>query len=212
MGELYPDFIKVDDLSRLTVIASRITFAGLTRGATENSYAYKDYGVGRFGDLADGITFDFFVSAVVGVGLFFPLGLSNNIGNGNTHYNGDLPNIFVWANESGGSQMVGVAQYTITGIIFDQVDVGSWAARWYPLYTRVGGGNVVKAYSDFNRISLTDTAVIAGANTDTFRYLYGINSLPDVTGGASISGDVSNLTIVGGLPSLTPFILGKGVL
>lgn len=172
--EDFTTYTEVDEDGDITIIASKVSWVNIQRG--DDSYVYKDYGAGFFGDFEHDFEMQINTSddnAICGNWV-----LSNEIANFEHTLVNHLPGLCVRTSKAGG-----VYSAVIYNLDNGVVDVGVISANtlYYCTATRVGTTFTLYIYSDSARSVLVDTLTVTCTNT-TLRYIYGMSTKLDSPG------------------------------
>ncbi len=186
----FTTFTEVDPNNKLTVISAKITAVDLDRD--EDAYVYRDYGANAFNGFS--INFEWRIestsvntgAAIVGM---TQATVDDSSGWGINDFGISLtrqdPNFNITLFEGDNSE-----SDTIVGVGADAIV--------YMTISRTEGGTslYVAAFSDSGRTSqIGATISIAISSATKFRYVYGISSLNNASGGRNFDGFVQNMTI-----------------
>lgn len=194
--EDYTTYTELDPNNRYqNIVANSFDVVGLTRN--EFAAIYKDFGVGFFGDLPDGVIHDELVTASSSVTAnLYSMGFSNNIADVRAHDINNFNSIWVGIQITGGGQRL-LFLISINGAVFtsDFVFIGAFGTQYYRTFTRSAGTIISKIYLDSARTNLFDTLTLTGAPVNTFRYFYVANSF-DNGKTTNITGVIANHEIL----------------
>lgn len=179
---------ETDPSSHLTVTTNTITFAGLTRG--ENAWVVSDRGSGHF-NAAFTHLLDHVITAVTSIGAVGIWMISTDVDDVvaadygcRVFWYASGTNLRIQAR--GGSQDSSSALTNGTRY-YHEIEYDPAVGTYGTFYCRI--------YSDSGRTTLIDTISSAPASaTPSEQYVYGLAAYA-LSGGTSVSGDVSNLDL-----------------
>ncbi|MHA2068572.1 MAG: fibronectin type III domain-containing protein [Candidatus Thorarchaeota archaeon] len=198
-------FIEVDSNNRMTVVGDAVTFSGVSRNEGDsNCYVYGT-GYGFNGNFT--IDFELEYSSSSGLGVVYPLMLSNNIGTRKNHDTNDWDQISIFTYHRDNNRMqFQIHDYTsgsyATSSYID-INDGTWEnTRYYLSLERneaIGccGQLELSVFTDTSRtvhVPGSPVTVSIQGSTKDFTNMYLINT-HDSNRGDTVSGELSNYEI-----------------
>jgi len=195
--EDFTTYTEVDEDGDITKIASKVSWTNITR--SDESYVYKDHGIGHFGDIDH--DFEMKMISCDDAGRTAHWVLSNEIDDFYHTLNNNLPGLAVRTEQTGSVYMA-----RIYNLGDGANDTGNILVNtlYYCTVTRVDTTLVLKIYSDAPRSVLVDTLTVTCTDT-TLRYLYPCSAWNDSSAGENHAGFTQNLDLKAGLEPIALF-------
>lgn len=199
-------YTEVDPSSQLSSSGNKFIFTGLTRDAS--TYYYKDWGVDFWsGDFS----FKFKAQATSGddAGMSHHVTVANAVDDLKAIFDDVGENALTvrLRNIAAGALNITLIEIDAATVFFDNF-VGADATDYWCQYKRVGGTLSLLIYSD-EFITLVDTLTVVLQNTDSFRYLYPIQSWNDGSA-VAITGFIEEIDLGLAVISGFPFFFDAG--